>query len=89
MGDSAVKQRLRRAKARAVKQLKGEGWTVFPLTDPNYHLLARKGQIIRTIKIDIDKTTSVPASKMDRSGDGLEIWFAEPGRESFKVIVIK
>jgi hypothetical protein len=89
MADSAVKQRFRRAKARAVRQLQGNGWTVFPLADRDYHLLARKGPFIRIIKIDIDKTAGIPVPRKSPIGDGLEIWFAEPGRESFKVLVIK
>jgi len=52
MSDPAVKQRLRRAKARAARVLQSQGWAVFPLACANCHLLAKKGRRVRAIRID-------------------------------------
>lgn len=54
--EAAVKQRLRRAKARVARKLEKQGWTVLPFASGRYHLFAIKGKKIRYIYVDISES---------------------------------
>jgi hypothetical protein len=53
MSEPAVKRRLRRAKARVARRLERQGWTVFQLDDPTYHLIIKKGPAVKAVQVDI------------------------------------
>ena len=86
VSDPAVKQRLRRAKARASAKLQGRGWAVVPLACANCHILAQKGRKTRAIRIEfIDSPDNFKIGVPPIGVSTFEVWRIGKGKGEFIV----